>query len=156
MGTRATRRQSRNNDDAGLTVGRINEGDLAWALIEAAKPHLTIAERNYVFVAVGAGDTFPAILTIIKIVAAKQIPLRRHLVQQCATWLDAYNVHNEYEDVRHIIDRFVVPTSIQTPAAIRRVPAPPKRPPPPLVVRARYRPPRVPVPRSADSRTLRK
>jgi hypothetical protein len=137
-------------------VGHVNEGDLAWALIEAIKPHLTIAERNYVFVAVGAGDTFPAILTIIKIVAAKQLPLRRHLVQQCATLLDAYNVHNEYEHVRHIIDSFVVPTSIQTFAAIRRVPAPPKRPPPPLVVKARYPPTRRPAPRSADSRALPK
>jgi hypothetical protein len=136
-------------------VGHVHEGDLAWALIDAAKPHLTIAERNYVFVTVGAGDTFPAILTLIKIVAAKQIPLRWHLVQQCATWLDAYNVHNEYEHVRHIIDSFVVLTSIQAATAIRPGPAVPKTPSP-LAVTAKYRARRRPATRAADGRALRK
>jgi hypothetical protein len=136
-------------------VRHVHEGELAWALIDAAKPHLTIAERNYVFASVGAGDTFPAILTLIKIVAAKRIPLRRQLVQQCATWLDAYNVDNEYEHVRHIIDSFVVLTSIQVATAIRPGRAAPKTPPP-LAVTAKYRARRQPPTRAADRCALQK
>jgi hypothetical protein len=49
--------------------------DLAWALIDAAKPHLNSLERNYVFVTVGAGDTFAAVHQLLKLIAAKQIPL---------------------------------------------------------------------------------
>jgi hypothetical protein len=136
-------------------VGHVHEGDLAWALIDAAKLHLTIAERNDVFVTVGAGDTFPAILTLIEIVAAKRIPLRRHLVQQCATWLDAHNVYNEYEHVRHIIDSFVVLTSIQAATTIKPGPAAPKTAPP-LAVTAKCRARRQPATRPAGYRDHRK
>jgi hypothetical protein len=136
-------------------VGYVHEGDLAWALIDAAKPHLTVAERNYVFVTVGAGDTFSVILAIIRIVAAKRIALRRHLVQQCATWLDAYNVDNEYEHVRHIIDSFVLPTSLQAASTIKRSLATPK-PPPLLAITEKYRTRRHPATRTADCRALRK
>jgi hypothetical protein len=124
-------------------VRHVPEGDLAWALIDAAKPHLTIAERNYAFVTVGAGDTFPAILALVKIVAAKRIPLHRQLLQQCATWLDAYNVDNEYDHVRHVIKSCVVLTSSQAATAIRPGNAAPKIPPP-LAVTAKCRARRQP------------
>jgi hypothetical protein len=44
-----------------ITVTHAQETNLAWALIDAAKPHMNIGERNYAVVTVGAGDTFPAI-----------------------------------------------------------------------------------------------
>jgi hypothetical protein len=100
--------------------------NLAWALIEAAKPHMTAGERNFVFVTVGAGDTFTANRSLINLVAAKRIPLRRHLVQLCNTWLDAYRFHDAYEHLSRVIERFLMPTTIQASGAIRRLPAAPK------------------------------
>jgi hypothetical protein len=118
--------------------------NLAWVLTEAAKPHMNAGERNYVFVTVGAGDTFAAVRSLIKFIAAKHIPLRRQLAQQCSTWLDGYAFHTEHEHLRRIIDGFLVPSSIQAPAVIRRAPTTPNIPAP-LAVTARYRTSRLPA-----------
>jgi hypothetical protein len=125
-------------------VRNVQAASLAWALIEAAKPHMNAGERNYVFVTVGAGDTFAAIRSLINLVAAKHIPLRRPLAQQCATWLDGYTFHSEHEHLRRIIDGFLMPSSIEASAVIRRVPTPPK-PTAQLAVTARYRAMRLPT-----------
>jgi hypothetical protein len=111
---------------APIAVRNVQEADLAWALIEVAKPHMNAGERNFVFVAVGAGDTFAAIRSLINLVAAKRIPLRPHLVQLCATWLDAYTFHDAHEQLRRVFEDFVMPTSIQASTAIRRLSTPPK------------------------------
>ena len=116
---------------------------------------MTHAERNYVFVTVGAGDTFATISTIIKLIAVKQIPLRRHLAQQCATWLDAYEAHNAYEHLRRLIESFVVLKSTQASASKRQAPATPKSAPP-LAVTVQYRSTRRPATRAADCHALRK
>jgi hypothetical protein len=93
-----------NRPEAAIAVRNSQERNLVWALIEAAKPHMNAGERNYVFVTVGAGDTFAAIRSLIKFVAAKYIPLRPQLVQLCSTWLDGYTFHNEHEHLRRVID----------------------------------------------------
>jgi hypothetical protein len=111
---------------APVAVRSVQETDLAWALIDVAKPHMHAGERNFVFVAVGAGDTFAAIRSLINLIAAKRIPLRPHLMQQCATWLDAYTFHDAHEQLRRVIEDFLMPTSIQASTAIRRLSTPPK------------------------------
>jgi hypothetical protein len=131
-------------------VRNVLQTDLAWALIDAAKPHMTAGERNYVFVTVGAGDTFPAICSLIKLVADKHIPLHPALVQQCATWLDAYILHQDHDHLRRLIEGLLLPNAIQVHAAIRRASARPK-PPPPLIVSAKYRAKRHTSIRSAHS-----
>ena len=109
-----------------IAVRNVQEADLAWALIEAAKPHMNAGERNYVFVTVGAGDTFAAIRSLINLVAAKRIPLRPHLIQLCTTWLDAYTLHDAHEHLRRLIEDFLMPNTIQASTAIRRLSTPPK------------------------------
>ena len=109
-----------------MAVRNVQEADLAWALIEAAKPHMNAGERNFVFVTVGAGDTFAAIRSLINLVAAKRIPLRPHLMQLCRTWLDAYTFHDAHEHLRCVIEDFLMPNTIQASTAIRRLRTPPK------------------------------
>ena len=104
----------------------VQEAKLAWALIEAAKPHMNAGERNFVFVTVGAGDTFAAISSLINLVAAKRIPLRPQLTQLCAMWLEGYTFHDAYEHLRRVIGDFAMPNAIQASAAIRRLSTPPK------------------------------
>jgi hypothetical protein len=110
-----------------ITVTHAQETNLAWALIDAAKPHMNIGERNYAVVTVGAGDTFPAICQLLKLIAAKHIPLRPHLVQLCRRWLDAYALHEEYERLRCLMEGFVMPDTIQAATTIGRLSALPKR-----------------------------
>jgi hypothetical protein len=111
---------------APAAVRNVREADLAWALIEVAKPHMNDGERNFVFVSIGAGDTFAAIRSLINLLAAKRIPLRPHLMQLCRTWLDSYALHDAYEHLRRVIEDFLMPTSIQALTAIRRPSTPPK------------------------------
>jgi hypothetical protein len=106
----------------------MQETNLAWSLAEAAKPHLSTAERNDVFVAIGAGATFAAIRQLVKSVAIKRIPLRPDLVQRCTMWLDAYVGHNEERFLRRLIEDFVIPYSIQVSptVGINRLPTEPR------------------------------
>lgn len=78
-----------------VAVRNTHEVNLAWALIDVARPHLDIYERNHIFVRVGAGDTYAAIRLLVKLVADKQILLRPQLVHLCTTWLDSYGFHEE-------------------------------------------------------------
>jgi hypothetical protein len=95
--------------------------DLAWALIDAAKPHLNTLERNYVFVTVGAGDTFAGVHQLLKLIAAKRIPLPPHLVMLCSTWLGPYAGHEEYEYLRRLIEGFLMPDAIKASTPTNRV-----------------------------------
>ena len=66
-------------------VQNVLETNLAWALIEAAKPHLSRSERHAIFVVVGAGDTFGTIRRLFDCIASKQILLRADLVVRCGS-----------------------------------------------------------------------
>ena len=91
----------------------VQETNLAWALIEVAKPHLNVLDRNYVFVTTGAGDTFAAIHYMLKLIAAKKIPLRPSLVRLCVTWLDSYAFHDQEPYLRRLIEGFLMPDAIR-------------------------------------------
>jgi hypothetical protein len=118
-------------------VRNAQAASLAWALIEAAKPHMNAGERNYVFVTVGAGDTFAAVRSLINLVGAKRIPLHPHLVQLCAAWLRGYAFHDEHEDLRGVVEDVLRPNTIQVFPATRRLSTP--KPPPLLTVRSKLR-----------------
>jgi hypothetical protein len=97
----------------------VQETDLAWALAEAVTPHLSAIERNHVFMAIGAGESFAAIRGLFKSVAVKRIALRPDLVQQCITWLHAYVGHMDERYLRRLIEDYLVPCSIHIPTTVR-------------------------------------
>lgn len=82
---------------------QVQEANLAWSLIDAAKPSLDARERNHVFVSIGAGDSFTAIRILLKLIAGKRIPLQPRLVQLCDAWLEAYVLHEDYERLRFLV-----------------------------------------------------
>ena len=103
-----------------VIVARIvQETNLAWALADAIKPHLSTLERNHVFAAIGAGDAFAAIRHLFESVAIKRIPLRPDLVQLCTTWLHAYVGHNDERYLRRLIEDYLVPCSMNVQATVR-------------------------------------
>jgi hypothetical protein len=103
----------------------VHEANLAWAVAEAAKPYLSAVERNVVFVALGAGETFAAIRQLFRLVGIKRIPLGPDLLQQCRTCLHAYGGYEDERYLRRLIEESLIPYVIRSPATIRatRVPA---------------------------------
>ncbi|MHA7662528.1 hypothetical protein [Mycolicibacterium sp. HS_4_1] len=99
---------------------KMQEIDLAWSLVEAAKHELDRRERNHVFVSIGAGDPFTAIRILVSLIADKRIPLHPLLVQLCNTWLQAYALHADHERLRLLVDEFTVPGAQHRPRVINR------------------------------------
>jgi hypothetical protein len=97
----------------------VQETALAWALAEAVKPHLSAIERNHVFMAIGAGETFAAIRGLVRSIAVKRIALRPDLVQQCITWLHAYVGHKDERYLGRLVEGYLVPCSIRIPTTVR-------------------------------------
>jgi hypothetical protein len=85
--------------------------DLAWSLAEAVKPHLSIVERNHVYVAIGIDETFTAIHRLITSAATNQIAVPGELVQRCGTWLDAFVDHSQQQHLRRLVEDVLAPLS---------------------------------------------
>jgi hypothetical protein len=114
-----------------------HEANLAWALALDAKPHLDAVERNGIFVAIGAGETFAAMYALLKWVAIKRIPVEPDLVRRCVSWLDAYVGHEDERYLRRLIEHFVSPIAIHLPATLtgNRLPTTPQRTQPAALTR---------------------
>ena len=108
LGLRATAKQNQRR----TAVHNIQETALAWALIDAAKPHLNMRERDDIFTTVGAGDTFAAIRHLLIQIAAKRVVLRPQLFQQCKAWVDTYSLHEEQVWLHRLVQGFSVPESV--------------------------------------------
>jgi hypothetical protein len=100
-----------------------HEANLAWALALAAKPLLDAGEHNDIFVAIGAGDTFAAIRSLLKWVAIKRIPVEPDLLRRCVSWLDAYVGQEDERYLRRLIEDFVFPFAIRASATLKGQPA---------------------------------
>jgi hypothetical protein len=81
----------------------VRETELAWALTDAATPHLSTRERDAVFVIIGAGDTFAVIRRLLELAVAKHIRFRTDLVHRCSMWLDTYARHEQEHYLRRLI-----------------------------------------------------
>jgi hypothetical protein len=96
----------------------VHEANLAWAVAEAVKPYLSAVERDEVFVAIGAGETFAAFRQLFRSVAVKRIPLRPDLLQQCRTWLYTYRGHDDERYLRRLIEGPLIPYVIRAPETV--------------------------------------
>lgn len=86
-----------------------DETSLALALTEAARPHLSPAERNKVHVAIAVGETFATIHHLITAAADKRITLTSELVQRCRSWLHAYAGHEDERHLRSLLEYLLAP-----------------------------------------------
>ena len=98
----------------------VQEANLAWSLIDIAKPELDARERNHVFICIGAGDSFTAIRILLKLIAVKAIPMKLEVAQLCATWLEAYVLHEDHGHLKQVIDGIVVSVANRRPPMISR------------------------------------
>lgn len=107
-----------------MTVRHVRGTDLAWALIDVVKPHLTTPERDDAFVTLGAGDSFAAVHQLLNLIATRRIPLRPHLVELCTTWLRPYDGHEEYDYLHNLIAGFLTADALTSTTTWRPQPAP--------------------------------
>lgn len=63
---------------------------VAWELAAAAHPHLSRAEADGIYIAIGVGEVFEAIDALLTAIARDRIPLGRDLVVTVASWLGCY------------------------------------------------------------------
>ena len=110
---------SANHERVVILQRLVHEPSLAWALAQAAKPHLDAVENNDIFVAIGAGETFAAMAKLLKAVAIKRIPLEPDLARRSVSWLHAYAGHDDERYLRRLIEGFVIPYAIRFPATVR-------------------------------------
>jgi hypothetical protein len=87
---------------------------LAWALADAAKPHLKAAERTDVYVSIGVGETFTPIKDLITLAAGKRIALPAEVVRRCHRWLDVHIGHEDEEYLRALIEQVLTPYAIRS------------------------------------------
>lgn len=106
----------------------VQEADLAWAVADTVRPHLSEVERNAVFVAIGSGETFAAIRGLLRTIETKRIPLEPDLLQKCRTWLRGYGGHQDERHLRSLIEERSIPgaTAARTTKRATRIPIRPK------------------------------
>ena len=69
---------------------------MAWALADAASPRFTEHDHTIIYTALGAGETFAAIVRTLTIAVRTRHSLPANLITELTTWLDGYT-GNEYE-----------------------------------------------------------
>jgi hypothetical protein len=97
-------------------AGRLDEANLAWELASAAKPHLGADDRDRIFVAIGAGETFEAMRMLIKFLAVKRIPVTLDMALECNAWERGYVGHQDSWSLRRYIGHFVLEDTVRAAA----------------------------------------
>ena len=67
-----------------------HEAELAWELVQIVGPYLGANERSAAYVAIGAGDSFSAIFSLMRVAVDKRLELPSDLAERFLPWLDAY------------------------------------------------------------------
>ena len=76
---------------------------LAWELVAAARPHLSRAEADHIYIAIGIGETFDAIDALITAIARERIPVGEALAATVSAWLDCYLGQNAEPRLHQLI-----------------------------------------------------
>jgi hypothetical protein len=80
------------------------ESKLAWALADAASTCFTEADYISVYTALGAGETYSAIVRTLAIAARMRHSLPTNLITELTTWLDGYAGHKYEPQIRRLLN----------------------------------------------------
>ena len=64
--------------------------DLAWKLVDVISPALPASERAQLYAAIGSGESYSAITTVLRSLARDALPLPAKLKTELTAWLTAY------------------------------------------------------------------
>ena len=77
--------------------------ELAWELAEVGASHLDATERDNLYVAIGSGETFLAVESLIRAVVGIRVALRAETITRLLAWLDGYRDHPGEGGLRELI-----------------------------------------------------
>ncbi|MCW2649115.1 MAG: hypothetical protein JWR32_91 [Mycobacterium sp.] len=83
----------------------MNEIELAWALATVADPHLGVAERHAIYIAIAVGDTFAAIRSLTATLVRVDSGLSAEMKATIERWLDSYRGSDDEPGVRELLAR---------------------------------------------------
>ena len=93
--------------------------ELAWELAEGGARHLDATERDNLYVAIGAGETFSAVKLLMHAVVGNGVALRAETIIRLLAWLDGYRDHPDERGLRRLIAQVNIDTDYHTPAPTR-------------------------------------
>lgn len=79
------------------------ESDLAWELADAISPLLADSDRDQLYAAIGSGESYTAIDTVLQTMARQSSPMLPELVAKVANWLDAYTHSDDAPRLRELL-----------------------------------------------------
>lgn len=98
-----------------------DDAALAWELAATARPYLSRAEADGIFITLGIGETFAAIDALITALAANHVPLGDDLVATTDNWLDCYLGQDAEPRLRHLLTEVIAASpQPEVPAADER------------------------------------
>jgi hypothetical protein len=80
------------------------ETDLAWDLAELAGLHIPEHDRIAVYAAIGAGDCYAAIDTLLETIVHARVPAPPALVAKIVDWLKAYAHHADAPRLHELLN----------------------------------------------------
>lgn len=80
------------------------ETDLAWELAEIACLLIPDRDRTEVYTAIGAGDSYAAIRTLLKTIDRASVPVSPALLTRLADWLNVYAHHHDAPRLHEMLD----------------------------------------------------
>jgi hypothetical protein len=80
------------------------EADLAWELVEIARHYIPERNRTEVYTAIGAGDCYAAIDTLLDTIARASVVVPPVLVARIVDWLNAYAHHAEAPRLHELLN----------------------------------------------------
>jgi hypothetical protein len=85
------------------TVDNWAESDLAWEVADAISPLLADRERAELYAAVGSGESYAVIGTVLQIIAHKSLPVPNELITKLTNWLDAYKYSDDAPRLQELL-----------------------------------------------------
>lgn len=64
---------------------------MAWELVDAISPALPASECAKVYAAIGSGESYSAITTMLCLLVRDALPLSTKLIAQLSGWLNAFD-----------------------------------------------------------------
>ena len=78
------------NVNKATTTKAPDDAALAWELATTAQPYMRRVEADRIYIAIGIGETFEAIHSLITVIAREKVPVNELLAAAVSAWLDCY------------------------------------------------------------------
>jgi len=79
------------------------ESDLAWELADAISPLLGEGDRVQLYGAIGSGDSYTAIETLLQNMAHLRLPIPTEFIPKLTGWVDAYAHSDDAPRLRELL-----------------------------------------------------